>query len=217
MCQLCNFTVHPMCTKHPQKLMHVAHNHILTLVPTSQEKSIICDACITPAPGFRYTCQPCDFDLHPGCVIVPPNPLCIVDGGHRLAIDWKQGNFQCARCQQPGFSWSYHCEVHEVHLHLDCANEPLVEEEEDDDEDVADVWTQLYQAALVEAVNEDYAAKVNLLSELLDVFMRTEVQTESSDNNQRSPSPSANHHHQQQQGMKLLLTLEKFPGIWYCR
>lgn len=77
-------------------------------------------------------------------------------------------------------------------MHLHCANNPLVKEEDDDGEDVSAV--SAYQAALVKAVNEDYAAKVNLLSELLDVFTRTEAQIESSDNDERSPSPSTSHH-----------------------
>lgn len=172
-CKLCKFTVHPMCAMHPQRLWHVVHKHKLTLVPPSTQNMISCAGCNTLAPGFRYTCVPCDFNLHPSCAVLPPKPLCIFDGGHRVAIHSQQANFECARCFKAGCSWSYICdEVHHVHMHLHCANDTM-----------------------------DSAAKVNMISEHLDVLMRKKVQIESSGNNQRSPSPTS-HQQQRIQGMK---------------
>jgi len=51
----------------PKTVKDARHEHELNLVPNVYHGSYGCDGCGTGGSGWVYHCDPCQFDLHPGC------------------------------------------------------------------------------------------------------------------------------------------------------
>ncbi|KAL8507843.1 hypothetical protein ACS0TY_018400 [Phlomoides rotata] len=73
-CKECEFDVHPVCTKLPEKLNHALHStHPLTL-QSSNLVPKFCAVCKNSCQGWQYRCEICNFDIHLGCVLAPVIP-----------------------------------------------------------------------------------------------------------------------------------------------
>ncbi|XVF76690.1 hypothetical protein PTKIN_Ptkin13bG0287000 [Pterospermum kingtungense] len=69
-CNLCDFDVHPPCTKLPQYIRHVMHkDHPLRLQAGSVPGT--CMVCKDTCTSWHYICGICRFDLHLECVLAP--------------------------------------------------------------------------------------------------------------------------------------------------
>ncbi|XVF76688.1 hypothetical protein PTKIN_Ptkin13bG0286800 [Pterospermum kingtungense] len=69
-CNLCDFDVHPPCTKLPQYIRHVMHkDHPLRLQAGSVPGT--CMVCKDTCTSWHYRCGICGFDLHLECVLAP--------------------------------------------------------------------------------------------------------------------------------------------------
>ncbi|KAK6231358.1 DC1 - like 10 [Theobroma cacao] len=68
-CRLCEFDVHPLCTKLPEYVRHVMHKeHPLRLQGSVPGRCMVCkDTCTS----WHYRCGICCFDLHLECVLAP--------------------------------------------------------------------------------------------------------------------------------------------------
>lgn len=49
----------------PRQVLDPKHNHVLKL---DMAKAYICDSCRRQGRFWVFSCNICDFDLHPGCV-----------------------------------------------------------------------------------------------------------------------------------------------------
>ncbi|KAK8542475.1 hypothetical protein V6N13_136952 [Hibiscus sabdariffa] len=68
-CELCDFSVHPICTQLPEYTRHVRHKaHPLRLEISVPIGCIVCkDMC----SSWRYRCEDCSFHLHLQCTLAP--------------------------------------------------------------------------------------------------------------------------------------------------
>ncbi|KAL4325218.1 hypothetical protein GQ457_11G011190 [Hibiscus cannabinus] len=68
-CELCDFSVHPICTQLPEYTRHVRHkDHPLRLEISVPIGCIVCkDMC----SSWRYRCEDCSFHLHLHCTLAP--------------------------------------------------------------------------------------------------------------------------------------------------
>ncbi|KAK1365445.1 Phorbol-ester/DAG-type domain-containing protein [Heracleum sosnowskyi] len=67
-CQTCNFSVHPLCTRFPQSLLHAVH-YPHRLMFQKSYKDAPCCVCRRVCDSWRYRCGYCDgFDVHVDCV-----------------------------------------------------------------------------------------------------------------------------------------------------
>ncbi|KAI6676287.1 hypothetical protein NL676_037083 [Syzygium grande] len=64
-CGACRFDVHLLCTELPALVEHAVHpHHLLTLSPAESRS---CAVCRHVCSSWRYTCEPCQVDLHLEC------------------------------------------------------------------------------------------------------------------------------------------------------
>ncbi|KAK6943022.1 DC1 [Dillenia turbinata] len=69
-CNLCQFDLHPLCTKLPQHVRHSLHpHHYLTLQTAPNPNQ--CAVCRNFCTNWRYRCADCNFDIHIDCILVP--------------------------------------------------------------------------------------------------------------------------------------------------
>ena len=165
-CKPCNFNVHALCTKHPQK-MKMFHSHVITLVQSPIHRNTLCKFCNGKLKGYHYTCtqRQCSYDFHPLCTILSwTAPNCVFDSSHRLSILNHQCSFHCSRCGAPGFSGHYHCKNCDVDLHLDCAND--LEAEGCD-------FNGAYEQFVLEYENTADQKKLDMISEVLDMLLHS--------------------------------------------
>ncbi|KAK8542476.1 hypothetical protein V6N13_136951 [Hibiscus sabdariffa] len=68
-CELCDFSVHPICTQLPEYTRHVRHkDHPLRLEISVPIGCIVCkDMC----SSWRYRCEVCNFHIHLHCTLAP--------------------------------------------------------------------------------------------------------------------------------------------------
>jgi hypothetical protein len=128
----CDFAVHDTCAGHPQTLLspeHHPHELVLEQTPHLDDGSssrFTCDVCAGACASgcFLYRCPPCDFDVHPRCLRLPP----VVRGTrheHDLTLvaagDDDEGRRRCAACHKGG-AWYYSCTVcGDLDFHVSCA------------------------------------------------------------------------------------------------
>ncbi|KAG0616867.1 hypothetical protein M758_5G147400 [Ceratodon purpureus] len=125
-CEQCDFDVHAHCTKHPEEILREEeHEHRLTFIQCPPGKCLSCACCNGEVRGnsWRYTCTQrlCTYDLHPACVLIAVDPICVFDKGHQLRLRRSKKGFFCGSCGGFGYSWYYHCDGCDVSIHLDCA------------------------------------------------------------------------------------------------
>ncbi|XP_019057243.1 PREDICTED: diacylglycerol kinase theta-like [Tarenaya hassleriana] len=67
-CEICDFDVHPLCTRLPRHVRHVSHQeHPLELSRWGESTCVMChDTC----RSWRYRCGACRYDVHMDCVSV---------------------------------------------------------------------------------------------------------------------------------------------------
>jgi hypothetical protein len=125
----CDFAIHDTCAGHPQTLHspeHHPHELVLQQTPRRDDVTRTCDVCAgscTPR-CFLYRCPPCDFDMHPRCVRLPP----VVRGARHYQHDLTlvaaaddEARRRCAACHKGG-AWYYRCTVcGDLDLHVSCA------------------------------------------------------------------------------------------------
>jgi len=59
-----------MLQKYPKKAIDKRHlEHELTLLPSVYNGGYRCNGCLKVGSGWVYTCEACQFDLHPACAI----------------------------------------------------------------------------------------------------------------------------------------------------
>jgi len=113
----------------PTKISHPAHReHRLKLKPTGQAK-FMCNGCHEHGTGAdRYTCKPCDFDLHADCAVAEGTPLVhelLPKNTFKLRLKAPRSRERCSACGTHAQGIHYYCEKKDLYLHPCCAKLPL--------------------------------------------------------------------------------------------
>ncbi|XP_058204309.1 uncharacterized protein LOC131318504 [Rhododendron vialii] len=95
------------------------HDHELEL--RSYNKPFKCDGCKEEGIKTRYRCEPCNYDLHEGCMY--PKPMITHDlfQGSKFVFHHEPGKI-CHACGRKICGYSYHCEEDHLDLHPRCSN-----------------------------------------------------------------------------------------------
>ncbi|EYU27101.1 hypothetical protein MIMGU_mgv1a018252mg, partial [Erythranthe guttata] len=128
-CTVCkDYFLHKQCFEMPRKIDHLCHEKPLTLLPkTGYAKGyFVCDGCGQTGDGFSYNCDPCGYDLHMLCALMP---LFATHESHVHKLDLTfespepTKSFACGICGNPGSRqlWLYRCKLCEFNAHLNCA------------------------------------------------------------------------------------------------
>ncbi|XP_047949615.1 uncharacterized protein LOC125195519 [Salvia hispanica] len=85
-CADCNFNVHPICTKLPERINHILDRiHLLILQsPPADGAGSTCAVCLHLCAGWRYACRACRVDIHLECVLGPA-------AGHQQHVHSRTG------------------------------------------------------------------------------------------------------------------------------
>ncbi|KAK4796517.1 hypothetical protein SAY86_028843 [Trapa natans] len=65
-CVLCEFYVHPGCTRLPREVKHARDEHPLTFQLMSSGQCLVCHRTCS---GWRYRCSLCEIDIHFPCLL----------------------------------------------------------------------------------------------------------------------------------------------------
>ncbi|OAY80785.1 hypothetical protein ACMD2_07077 [Ananas comosus] len=84
-CRPCGFHLHPTCALLPPAAAGSAFHpeHVLALVPAAPRP---CSACGKECVVWRYRCDPCRIDLHPGCLHAAKSAVVVARPTRRTAM-----------------------------------------------------------------------------------------------------------------------------------
>ncbi|KAF8395926.1 hypothetical protein HHK36_019881 [Tetracentron sinense] len=122
-CKACSYNLHKVCYDMPRKISHSAHKiHDLIL---SVATDFDCKACGHHGTGFSYKCNPCLYDCHVLCSVMPLE-FQHQSHQHILNLEFSSpyggAGFQCDICSKPGSNhWVYRCDECQYDVHLRCA------------------------------------------------------------------------------------------------
>ncbi|KAL8051169.1 hypothetical protein ABFX02_06G128100 [Erythranthe guttata] len=118
-CHPCDVDLHEFCATCPSAAQSALHpKHPLTLV-NQPVNDRFCDLCGDLVHGLFYTCQGCEFDVHPLCTQLPQHVRLTQHPQHLLKL--QPGNpAACALCRQICTSWRYRCDACSLDIHLEC-------------------------------------------------------------------------------------------------
>ncbi|XP_044961107.1 uncharacterized protein LOC123412231 [Hordeum vulgare subsp. vulgare] len=117
----------------PPEISHPAHpEHKLKLMATGAAE-FQCDVCKELGAGDRYTCRPCDFDLHSDCALAEATLVHPLLKGREFQLRHEHprhsdgGGRTCGACGGKVLGLHYHCAAKKgLDLHPCCAALPLV-------------------------------------------------------------------------------------------
>uniref|UniRef100_A0A3Q7HYI5 DC1 domain-containing protein n=2 Tax=Solanum lycopersicum TaxID=4081 RepID=A0A3Q7HYI5_SOLLC len=124
-CHACTSNLHEDCAKCPRILWSFMHpHHPLRLVERDhQSGDRACNICRELIEGLSYRCEPCGFDVHPICTLLPETLNHILHQPHplRLLSSIEQG-ITCVICRGAcnAFSWRYRCALCNFDIHIRC-------------------------------------------------------------------------------------------------
>lgn len=126
-CQHCNYQLHEFCALAPQALrshpLHYQHDLVFYSKPGKAKSK--CDVCGKSIKGFSFRCNPCNFQIHPCCAMLPLE-IIFAPHPHTLKLLMASPNggetsFQCGECKRKRTGRIYRCAVCDYHLHAICA------------------------------------------------------------------------------------------------
>lgn len=127
-CAPCSFHMHEFCSNCPMILSSFLHpEHPLSLMISntlSMAPPRICDVCGDTVEGLFYSCQTCNFNVHPLCTQFPQSLLHAVHYPHRLMFQKSYKDAPCCVCRGVCDSWRYRCGYCDgFDVHVDCVAE----------------------------------------------------------------------------------------------
>ncbi|GAY63466.1 hypothetical protein CUMW_225860 [Citrus unshiu] len=123
----CEFFMHNSCGTLPQEILHSFHpRHSLKLV-LPEEPGYSCIACCLSVHGFRYRCDKCAVNLHPGCISMKAN---IAYEGHDEHLLFLVENMSYhEECEACGLTtegaFFMRCAECYLDFHVQCGPHPL--------------------------------------------------------------------------------------------
>lgn len=131
-CEQCDFHLHKECVRaanDPQITHAFFHECVFSFLEKPQSPERICDACGRDIKGYNYHCSDKGLDLHPCCAKLPFE---MVQGEVKLKLR-QQVSSRCYKCRRNKYrnekngGWSYVSAKGDVHLHIACVTEMLLE------------------------------------------------------------------------------------------
>ncbi|XP_071719392.1 uncharacterized protein [Rutidosis leptorrhynchoides] len=138
--QHCNFVLHECCIECefitdvscgllPDKITHDAHpNHLLSRV-TPEKGYKICKKCGLPVWRSSFSCNICDFHLHPACAYLFPRSIRHRIDKHPLDLNYvpvenHKSDYFCEICETElnPQTWFYHCHECAQSVHTACVS-----------------------------------------------------------------------------------------------
>lgn len=128
----CDFHLHKECVRaanDPQITHAFFPECVFSFLENPQRPELICDACGRDIKGYNYHCSDKGLDLHPCCAKLPFE---MVQGEVKLKLH-QQVSSRCYKCCRKKYrnekngSWSYVSAGGEIHLHVACVTDMLIE------------------------------------------------------------------------------------------
>ncbi|XP_023764480.1 uncharacterized protein LOC111912993 [Lactuca sativa] len=129
MCKNCDYWIHPPCVLHYLGLRYFIHpSHNLTEFTANTD--YVCNGCYFIGTGKRFTCSPCNYDLHEYCANSPTwlhstqihhHPLSLFIDKHQL----DKTKF-CQICRTAIQGFAYECKGCNFWVHSLCALHNIV-------------------------------------------------------------------------------------------
>lgn len=151
----CGYDVDVSCAFIPEEITHQAHpNHLLKRVQSRPKRKRCCSCLIRFGKDeFSFSCDSCDFNLHPGCALLLTESIRHKFDKHPMKLSYlpienHKNKYFCEICEED-FNperWFYHCNECVQSMHTCCT--PFLLECEG-----ADYWSShrsLYQNNLCE-------------------------------------------------------------------
>lgn len=130
-CVKCSYNVDVTCALIRKKVSHKSHpNHLLSRVTKRKDKDS-CRMCLSPftnSTEISFSCESCDFHLHPKCALLPETVRSKYDK-HPMTLSYfpienHEGDYFCEECEDelnPN-AWFYHCHECVQSMHPACAH-----------------------------------------------------------------------------------------------
>ncbi|XP_057476697.1 uncharacterized protein LOC130764454 [Actinidia eriantha] len=127
-CDQCNYFLHRWCGELPQNITHRLHPaHTLTLLTRWRPRVFMCKACdgLCDDFTFAYTCEPCEFNLHPMCASMPSTLHNEIHQHPLIFSRKKPHSVKCkACCEYCSTGTVFECEECSLVLDFKCATLP---------------------------------------------------------------------------------------------
>ena len=124
-CNLCNFNLHEDCFSCPPIIHYFAHPmHELTLSPSNSifSRNKHCDLCLDHVHGYSYRCDPCKFNVHLPCLLMPETMNSGLHQQHELRLVYfgEGRRTMCSACGKGKVPCLFSCEPCGVAYHPKC-------------------------------------------------------------------------------------------------
>ncbi|PWA69166.1 zinc finger, PHD-type [Artemisia annua] len=128
-CVDCEYDVDASCAFIPEEITHQAHpNHLLKRVQ-SKPNIKSCRSCLCGfyRDEFSFSCDSCDFDLHPGCALLLQQTIRHKFDKHPMKLSYfpienHKNKYFCEICEKvfDPKEWFYHCNECVQSMHTCC-------------------------------------------------------------------------------------------------
>ncbi|KAJ0028304.1 hypothetical protein Pint_35329 [Pistacia integerrima] len=126
-CNLCDFDLHEYCATCPMALSSVMHpQHQLNLLVRTPEDSLqnpsrFCHVCRENIGALFYSCNYCEFNVHPICTQFPRQLRHVLHPDHPLTLQPSSPGL-CMVCKRECSFWRYRCGICCFDIHFECVS-----------------------------------------------------------------------------------------------